>query len=602
MKKVLVFLLALALLWVSASALAEGETVTLELNTSKLQVYAADDPYLSGLTAAGDGLPVLVLPVKKSQQLQVNVQPRTVKNKKVDLTVDNEAVVQVKGNSVTAAAPGEAVLTIASQADPSVTLQYRIVAIQPVTRINVTAPEKAVAVGGTMQLTATILPENATRQGVTWESSNTDIATVDENGVVTGVKRGGARITAMAADGSKIRANINVQVNQTATDIQLDKAEITVDAGRTGTLKATVLPKDTSNKKVVWSSSDESIATVNGQGRITGVALGECEIICASAEVGDVQAKATVHVQQPVKKVTFNEAPFVYNGESGQLTWNIEPADATNPALKFTSNNTKVLTVDDNGVVTGVAGGTATVKAVTTDGSNRQAQVKVNVGQHVTGVHMRRRVAYVDPGQTSTAGAILEPEKAKNVNNNVTWESDNPAVASVAQNPKEKRKVDITGNSYGDATVTVTTEDGGFQDTILVKVGDWENSLKWIECELSGRGKPLFSVQNISELNITGITLEMECFDMSGQPLNVNTKTGKNTVDVKYNKPVAPGRSTPEDGWKLIDYDDGLANNEGIGAIKVRIREFQIDNDWVKVVRKNNRQMRKTYDPHNVLR
>ena len=590
MKRVLVFLLALALLCVSVSALAEGEAITLELNTSKLPVYAADDPSLSGLKAGGDGLPVLVLLMKKSQKLQVNVQPKTVKNKKVDLTVDNGQVVQVKGNSVQGVAPGEAVLTIASQADPTVTLQYRIVVIQPVTRVNVTAPEKSVAVGGTMQLAATILPENATKQQVTWESANPDIATVDENGVVTGIKRGGARITATATDGSKIRANINVQVNQTATEIQLDKAEVTVDVGRTAVLKANVLPKDVNTKKVVWSSSDESIATVNAQGRITGVTLGECEIICTSAEVGDVQAKAMVHVQQPVKKVTFNEPPFVYNGETGQLTWNIEPANATNPALKFTSGNTKVLTVDENGVVTGVAGGTATVKAVTTDGSNRQAQVKVNVGQHVTGVHMRRKVAYIDPGQTQSTGAILEPQKAKNLNTHVTWESDNPAVASVAQDPKDKRKVDITGNSYGDATVTVTTEDGGFQSSLQVKVGDFEHSLSITAGRVEG-ADPYITVRNDSDLYITSITVEVTVYDIDGNVVPSNSKDPKKPFRMVYNKPLEPGASTRESNWKLVDFM--LPDSLTVSQYVMKLTEFQIDNDWVKVIRPKNRPTKK---------
>ena len=597
MKKVLVFLLALALLLMSMPALAEeGEAVTLELNTARLPVYAADDPYLNGLTAADDGLPVLVLFTKKSQQLQIAVSPKTVKNKKVDLSVDNEAVARAKGNTVQAVAPGEAVLTIASQEDPSVTLQYRIVVIQPVTRITVAAPAKSVAVGGTMQLTAAFQPADATRQAVAWESANEQVATVDQNGTVTGVKRGNVRITATATDGSKIRANISVEVTQTATEIQLDKPEVTVDAGRNVVLKADVLPKETNNKKVVWSSSDESIATVNGQGRVTGVALGECEITCASAEAGEVQAKAIVHVQQPVKKLTFNEAPFVYNGESTQLTWNIEPADASNQALSFTSSNTKVLTVDENGVVTGVAGGTANVKAVTTDGSNRQAQVKVTVGQHVTGVHMKRHTAYIDLGQTSSAGAILEPEGAKNLNSRVTWETADPGIATVSQNHKDPKKVDITGTGYGLTTVTVTTEDGGFRAPITVNVGDWENSLKWVTCRFDGRGNLQFEIRNESDVNINGIQIEMECFDSDG-PVAVNTKTGKNIVTGIYNKNLAPGQTTKVDLWKMQDYDPQI----GFAGMRVRIAQFQIEGDWVKVVRKNNRQTKTKYDPGNVI-
>ena len=602
MKKMLSLLLALVMLCMSLAALAEeGETVTLELNAGKLPVYAADDPYLNGLTSAGDGLPVIVLAVKKNVQLQVNVLPKTTKNKKVELAVDNEAVVRVKGNTVSGLAPGETVLTITSVQDSSVAIQYRIVVIQPVTRLTLTAPAKSVAIGGTIQLTPVYAPENATRQQVTWVSANEQIATVDENGVVTGLKRGTARITATAADGSNIRANISVQVTQSAEEITLDKPELTIDVGRNAVVKATVMPKDTNNKKVVWSSSDESIATVDKQGRIKAVALGDCEITCASEEIGTVQAKAVVHVQQPVKKVTFSPAPAVYNDETAQLTWTIEPENASNPKLTFVSSNEKILTVDENGVVTGVSGGEATVTATTTDGSRRQAKIKVKVMQHLTGVHMLRKTAYIDYGQTSSAGAILEPERAKNVNPNMTWESANPSVASVAQNKKAPNKVDITGVAYGDTEVYGTTEDGGFRTSIKVKVGDWENSLKWVEGKFDARCNLCFAVKNVSELNITSITLVMECFDFDGNPEPVNKRNGSNTVKVVYNKPLGPGRTTPEDGWKPVDYDRDLVIAEGIGAIRARIAEFVIEGDWVKTVRSGNRQMKITYNPHGVL-
>ena len=602
MKKMLSLLLALVMLCMSLAALAEeGETVTLELNAGKLPVYAADDPYLNGLTSAGDGLPVIVLAVKKNVQLHVNVLPKTTKNKKVELAVDNEAVVRVKGNTVSGLAPGETVLTITSVQDSSVAIQYRIIVIQPVTRLTLTAPAKSVAIGGTIQLTPVYAPENATRQQVTWVSANEQIATVDENGVVTGLKRGTARITATAADGSNIRANISVQVTQSAEEITLDKPELTIDVGRNAVVKATVLPKDTNNKKVVWSSSDESIATVDKQGRIKAVALGDCEITCASEEIGTVQAKAVVHVQQPVKKVTFSPAPAVYNDETAQLTWTIEPENASNPKLTFVSSNEKILTVDENGVVTGVSGGEATVTATTTDGSRRQAKIKVKVMQHLTGVHMLRKTAYIDYGQTSSAGAILEPERAKNVNPNMTWESANPSVASVAQNKKAPNKVDITGVAYGDTEVYGTTEDGGSRTSIKVKVGDWENSLKWVEGKFDARCNLCFAVKNVSELNITSITLVMECFDFDGNPEPVNKRNGSNTVKVVYNKPLGPGRTTPEDGWKPVDYDRDLVIAEGIGAIRARIAEFVIEGDWVKTVRSGNRQMKITYNPHGVL-
>lgn len=591
MKKILIPLLALMLLCMSMGVLAEGqdETVTVELNTANLPVYAADDPYLEGMTDPAEKLPVIVLPVKKTLQLKVTVGPKTLKNKKTALTVDDTEIIQVKGTGVTGKKVGETVLTIASEADPSAMVQYRIIVIQPVTRIALTAAEKNVAVGGTVAVVPAILPEDATRQTVTWKSENEAVAVVDANGIVTGVKRGTARITAIAEDGSKIRATISLNVVQMAEEITLDKNEVTVDVGRTAVLKATVLPRDTSDKKVIWSSSDESIARVGKDGRITAVARGQCEILCTSSTNGEVQAKAVVNVQQPVTKIILDNVPVIYAEESAKLTAHVEPDNATNPALVFRSSNEKILTVDDDGTVTGVSAGEAYVTAVTTDGSNRQAKVKVKVMQHLTGVRMLRRTAYIDVGAANMTRAIVEPEKG--TNNNMTWESADPSIASVEAEAKQPNRVKIKGIREGNTTVTCTTEDGGFQASLTVKIGDWEKSLKWEGAEIDGRGNPLLRVKNISDLNITYVKVELTCYDWDGKPAEgINTKDGSNVLTVVYSKPLDPGKTTKElDGWKVQNWDKEVV----YASMEARIVEFEIDHDWVKLIRKNHQPVKK---------
>ena len=603
MRKILIPLLVMILLCVSTAALADGNDIKLELNTAKLAVYEADDPYLKqlGMTEQPeeDVLPVLVLPVRKILKLQVTVTPKTVRNKKFTLAVDDEKLVQVRGNALTGLKPGVAELTIASAQDPKAALRYRVLVIQPVTRISLTAPAKTVGVGKTLTLTPAFVPDNATLKSVTWSSSNNGIATVDKKGNVTGVKRGTVRITALSKDGGNIRANISIQVVQMAEKITLDKKELTVDAGRTGVLRATVLPADTNDKKVIWTSSDEKIAKVNPQGRVTGVKVGDCEIICTSKTSGQVEARAVVHVQQPVKKVSFKDAPAVYVGESAQLSWKIEPADATNQAVSFKSANEGIVKVDQDGKVTGVKAGETYVTVITKDGSNRQAKVKVKVFQHVTGVHMKRSIAYIDLNTSSTTTAILEPSRY--VNTNMTWKSADPSVATAEPAGKETCKVSIYGLKKGTTTVTGTTEDGGHKASITVKVGDWENSLKWIEGKFGARGQFYFQVRNVSDLYITSVTVEVEIYDFDGNPMKgINTRNGSNVVKAVYSKPLNPGATTREDQWKLVDFDKGMADTEGFAAIVSRVTEFQIDNAWVKVIRRN-RQPKTVYNPHKVL-
>ena len=595
MKKVLVSILALVMLCASLSALAEGnEAVTLEVNTAKLTVYAADDANAAAFRSgenAENTLPVLLLGVKKSLTLQAAVKPATVKNKKTVLSVADETVAQVRGNAVTGLKAGETVLTVASEQDPSAAEQYLLVVYVPVTRINVSADSKTVAAGQTVALKAAVVPEDATVKDVTWTSSAEDIAKVDENGTVTGVKRGNVRITATAKDGGKIHSDFYMQVSQNAEQVTLDKQELTIDTGRNGLLKATVLPKETNDKAVVWTSSDEKIAKVNSNGQVTGVARGDCEIICTSKNDANVWAKAAVHVQQPVKKISFGAVPAVYAGETGVLTWTVEPADASNPAVKLTSSDTGILTIAEDGTITGVSTGTATVKAVATDGSNRQAQIKVHVLQHVTGVRMRRDVAYIDPGESAVASAVITPER--NTNHNMTWTSADESIATAKRDKTQGDHVRIKGIKKGETTITGTTEDGGHTTSIDVKVGDWSHLADITDACITGKGKLEITVKNISKhVTLTWFKIEIEAFDSKGKPVIINKKDKTNKVIATLERTVEPGKTTPEDKWKLQDYDD----EAGFQRMTIRLLEYQIEGDWVKQLRKSL-QPTYTYKP-----
>ena len=589
MKKVLV-LLTLALAVLLAGILPAGATeagVTVTVSTGKLPVLDPADPVASGILAAEgrtETLPVLLLSAKKSADLRAAVLPKTVKNKKVTLTADNAEVLQVKGMRITGLAAGVSKVTIASEEDPSAAQEYLVAVIKPATRVQITAEAKSVAVGETMGLSAAVAPADATISAVEWSSGDERIATVDEKGVVTGVKKGNVRITAKAADGSNVRTNISVSVTQNAEAISLDKAEITVSTGKSGMLKATVLPKDASDNGVIWTSSNERIATVNQQGRVTGVARGDCEIIAVSRSMGEaVQAKATVHVQQPIKKVTFGDAPVIYAGESAKLTWSIEPSDATNQALKFTSGNKKVLTVDEDGTIYGLKAGETFVNAVTTDGTNKRARIKIKVLQHVTGVHMTRRVAYISRGETATTGAQLEPKDASN--KNIIWSVQDSSIATIKSANKNGsgNRAKITGVSRGETTITATTEEGGFTASMLVRIGDWDNALRLTDAYVEGADQRL-TVKNVSDLYITSVTAEVSVFDVDGNPVSANSKDGSNTFKMVYRNALSPGASTKQSGWKYVNFK--LPDSPTVATYEVRVTQFQIDGDWVKTIRK----------------
>ena len=259
--------------------------------------------------------------------------------------------------------------------------------IYKVTKVELDKTSLTLDVNESETLTATITPSNATDKSLTWESSDTNIATVDTNGVVTAVAQGSTTITATAADGSGEKATCSVTVKEAAnvpvTSVSLDKTSLELTEGGTGTLIATVEPNNATNKNVTWSTSNASIATVNN-GEVTAVSAGTATIT-ATADGKSATCTVTVTAATvPVTGVTLNKtSTSLYVGGSETLTATVEPSDATNKTVTWTSSNPSVATVE-NGVVTAVGAGTATITVTTVDGT-KTATCTVTVSRYSTG-------------------------------------------------------------------------------------------------------------------------------------------------------------------------------------------------------------------------
>ena len=156
------------------------------------------------------------------------------------------------------------------------------------------------------------------------------------------------------------------------TGVSLNKTELKLTTGDTETLTATVAPSDATNKAVTWTSSKESVATVDANGKVTAVAAGEATITVTTTD-GSFTATCTVTVEDAtvaVTGVTLNKTTLPLTvGDTETLTATVAPTDATNKAVTWTSSKESVATVDANGKVTAVAAGEATITVTTTDGS-----------------------------------------------------------------------------------------------------------------------------------------------------------------------------------------------------------------------------------------
>lgn len=155
--------------------------------------------------------------------------------------------------------------------------------------------------GNQDKLIATISPENTTGKKIVWSSSDENIAIVDQNGNVTAIKEGVVTVTAKVENtnlSAECLVTVNKQGSSELESITLDKTSLELLEGSQDKLTATILPEDAINKNVVWSSSDESIATVDQNGNVTAIRDGQA-IITATIENTDISATSTVIVKKP---------------------------------------------------------------------------------------------------------------------------------------------------------------------------------------------------------------------------------------------------------------------------------------------------------------
>ena len=396
----------------------------------------------------------------ESRKVEVLILPQNASYGSVKWVSSNNRIVSVTDGTVSALAPGSAEITAIAGGIPGksvVTVEAKQI---PVEAVHLSQESMELTEGDASQLTATVLPENASNKNVRWESTNTGVATVS-NGKVTAVKAGSAAIKVITEDGSKT-AECSVTVNAKVypvTSVSLDKTSLTLTEGDVAQLTATVLPENANNRLVHWSSTNTSVAKVGDgwldKGRVTALQPGTATIR-ATTDDGGYTTECAVTVQAKVYQVTsvsLNKTSLTLTeGDVAQLTATVLPENASNKNVRWESTNTGVATVN-NGEVTAVKAGSAAIKVITEDGNiTAECSVTVNAKVYpVTSVSLDKTSLTLTEGDASQLTATVLPEKASN--KNVRWESTNTGVATV-NNGK------VTAVKKGSAKIRVITEDG----------------------------------------------------------------------------------------------------------------------------------------------
>ena len=297
-----------------------------------------------------------------------------------------------------------------------------------VTGVSIDQSTVEMMIGEKKQLSATITPADATDQNITWSSSKKSVATVSDRGLVTAVAEGTTTIKARA--GGKTSACIVTVKKEiiSVTSISLDKSTLSLTKGESATLVATVSPSNATYKKIIWTSSDPNVASVNSEGKVSAIAKGSATI---TVQVDDIKATCAVTVTVPVESITLNKTELTLKkGESVTLVATIKPDDATEHTVTWTSSNSNMASVDANGKVTALSGGNVTIAA---KAGGKSAVCMVVVIVPVESVTLNQSSLTLGEGESATLRATVTPKDATDFSS-VSWSSSDESVATVDQN------------------------------------------------------------------------------------------------------------------------------------------------------------------------
>ena len=322
--------------------------------------------------------------------------------------------------------------------------------------------------GTTSQVIATVSPSDA-NQSISWFSSNSRIATVDSNGLIRAVGIGTTTIIARTVN--DLTASVKVTVGDYSLgvkNIMITTNYIVLPVGSAKQLVVAFTPANASNKTITLSSSDPNVATVDSSGNVKAISAGSA-IIKATAADGGYTDTATIEVTSnrneiDEKTISFSESSYTV-GVNGtiSLTPIITPSNATFKSVHFTSSDSSIATVDDNGVVKGIKEGTVKITAETYHNHLKAtttvivkyipvSSVKLNVSSEVT---LRK-------GATIALVATVLPSNASD--KTVTYKSDNPSIATIDNNGI------VTGKGVGRTSITITPNGGGAPATTIINV------------------------------------------------------------------------------------------------------------------------------------
>ena len=464
-------------------------------------------------------------------QLEAKVSPDEADNKKLKWTslIPDIATVTEDG-MLTGLKMGTAQIKAEALDGSNISKTFNVeVTGLPVSSISLPTTPVSVVKTKTGKIKVVVEPLESDNQKLTWTSSRTDIATVDNEGVVTGKKVGTTRITASTTDGTNLKASVDVNIEPLKVEtMAFAEPSVSIVKTEDKTITLTLNSEEVDNKSMVWTSSDESVATVvqnmNAvyplEAIVVAHKVGKATIKAEAQDGSGMSATCEVDVT-PLMVSDFSLlTASVVKTIPTQLEAKVSPAEADNKKLKWSSLTPDIATVTEDRIITGLKMGTAKVKAETTDGSNLSNTFEVQVtGLPVSTISLPQELSIVKTESMKLEYSILP---LASDNQKLKWSSNATYIASVDESTGV-----ITAHKVGDAVITATATDGsGISASTTIHV----TPLKVSQIEMPKEISLLRSLSKQIEVNIVPELADNKTLKWTSDNEDVATVTQEGVV------------------------------------------------------------------------
>lgn len=456
-------------------------------NKTSSKVITITTVPVTGVTIS-HGNPSDIVYIGTSLQLTANVAPINATDKSVVWYVsDSSGALGYTGTAsidsnglLTATSAGTLGVVVQSLTNPSAkqSREFTASVLQvPVIGITLVKPTSVVLVNSTLQYNATISPTNATNKNVVWSITDasgnpTALATIDNQGLITGVAEGTVLVTATSVSDPTVKFSETVTVQKVLTTaITVGSQRATMVEGETLTFQATTYPVNATDSSKSWSvvngTGTGTVSTTGATATLTALTAGTVAVVATANDGSGVTDQKVISITPllvniPVTSITVSAVTYnVYLNSTLQLNALVTPTNATNSAVVWSvvSNSGDATINPSTGLLTGTQAGTIVVKATATDNSGVSGTKVINVLTPpvvpilVTGISVVAKPETIEVGGTSQLLVTVAPMAA--TNNRVVWTVTNgTGTASISDSGV------LTGLTVGTVTVTATAADG----------------------------------------------------------------------------------------------------------------------------------------------